>query len=103
MRIQWNEQTFRWFEAASAYTGFHSRLADMLAPHIAHSKTMVDLGCGAGMIDFELAHAFEDITCVDINEDAIACLNRKIAERGLTNVHACLGDAQALSGRWDIV
>lgn len=101
--IQWNEQTADWFDAASRYTGFHQKLSEKLLPHIGKRDSLVDLGCGVGLIDFALSSAISEITCVDESSEALTCLERLASARGVSNVRAIQADAYALEGRWDTV
>lgn len=103
MRIEWSEQTVRWFEAASEYTGFHDKLASLLLEHMPMRGTLADLGCGSGMIDLALAPHFKSITCIDNNADVLRSLDTILAERGIANLHTLRADASTLEGRWDNV
>ncbi len=101
--FQWNETAVRWFEEASKYTGFHENLKQLILPNIACRETLVDLGCGAGLIDLALADSIGHITCVDKNEGVIGMLRAGILKRGIGNIEAICQDAETLSGQWDTV
>lgn len=103
MRFSWHEQAVTWFDEASAYTGFHRQLCDLLLPRMKKRDSLIDLGCGAGLIDFALAGHFGRITCLDRDALAVAAVNQRAQARGLNNVRAIQGDAYALSGQWDNV
>jgi SAM-dependent methyltransferase len=104
MKFPWNEKTLNWFKTASAYTGFHRRLASIVRPHIADCDTLCDIGCGLGLLDLELARDVRSALCVDRNEEAIEALRALILARGVHNVAARAMDADALAGeRWDAV
>lgn len=93
MFIQWNEQTCIWFEAASEYTGYHRRLAEILKKYIPKGESLCDLGCGSGLIDLEMASHCSNITCVDIAPDATDCVRRGAQRRGIRNISALCADA----------
>ncbi len=99
--IQWNAQTARWFEAASAYTGFHRRLAELLLPHIRKRDSLVDLGCGVGLIDMILCDFIGRVTCVDHDTTAISLLDDAIAQKSISNMQTLLSDAKDIQGVWD--
>ena len=103
MRVGWNEKTIAWMEAASAFTGFHRKLAALLRPHLGLGGTLCDLGCGLGLIDLELSPWFERVTCLDTSGPALAALRRLAARRGCTNLELRQGDVEALDGEWDTV
>ena len=104
MDFTWNEKTLDWFRAASAYTGFHDRLASIVRPCIADCETLCDIGCGHGLLDLELAKDLRSVLCVDRNEAAIGALDALIRARGAHNVVARVADVNSLAGeRWDAV
>ena len=103
MLITWNDKTLDWFRSASEFTGFHKKLAELLLPHIETGGTLCDVGCGIGLIDFELCKKVKSITCVDIDPEAIRLCSSEIARRGITNIKPLLSDAKELAGTWDTV
>lgn len=103
MRIVWNEQSTRWFHDASRYTGYNRELKKLLLPLIPGRGTLCDIGCGAGLIDLELAPQFGRITCVDISPAALESLQADIQELGIPNIDVLCADGEALTGQWDTV
>lgn len=103
MRIQWNEQSIRWFRNASRFTGYNRELKKLLLKQIPQRGTLCDLGCGAGLIDLELAPEFDRITCVDISEEALSSLEEAAREQGVSNLDILCADAETLDGQWDTV
>jgi len=103
MYIRWNDNTVRWFCDASAYTGFNKKLAQTILEHIDSRETLADLGCGAGLIDLELAPYIGHITCVDIDEYAVRSVGELTARRGIKNITALHADAAAIDGKWNTV
>lgn len=101
--IVWNERSVRWFRNASEYTGYNKKLAEIILGQIPSRKSLCDMGCGAGLIDFELAKHIEDITCVDVSPEAIRAVEQQAAELGLTNVAACCMDGTKVEGQWETV
>lgn len=103
MRIVWNEQSTRWFHDASRYTGYNRELKNLLLSQIPNRGTLCDIGCGAGLIDLELAPHFDRITCVDISPAALSGLQADIRELGISNIDILCTDGEALTGQWDTV
>ena len=103
MLIKWNDRTLEWFRSASEYTGFHRKLAEMLLPHIEVGGTLCDVGCGIGLIDFELYARMKSISCVDIDPEAVRLCSGEVARRGIANIEPVLSDAKELTGTWDTV
>lgn len=92
MLFQWNEQTFTWFEDASDYTGYNRELAKLLLPCLKDCRNILDLGCGMGLVDFELAEDFNEVICSDISAEAIEYIQKKIRKTGITNLFAFCAD-----------
>lgn len=103
MRIIWNRQTVDWFRRASEYTGYNRALGEILRTHISSGTTLCDVGCGAGLIDMELASHCRHITCVDIAPGAVEAVKEEAAARGIANLTALCQDGAELDGEWDTV
>lgn len=103
MKIIWNEQSVRWFHNASEFTGYNKKLAGILLKHISRRESLCDVGCGAGLIDFELAPYIGHITCVDISPEAIRAVERHARRLGLNHISPLCMDASKLEGQWDTV
>lgn len=103
MYFSWNEQTLEWILAASAVTGFHRELAARLRPWLTPGGTLADLGCGAGLIDLELAGHAGQITCIDRTQAPLDFLLAQAARRGVSNVDTLCADAREVEGLWDDV
>lgn len=103
MKIKWNETTIRWFHEASAYTGYNRKLSNILMEQIPHRGTFCDMGCGAALIDFELAPHFEKVTCVDISPEAITSIDKVISEHNIPNMNTVCVDGTLFSGSFDTV
>lgn len=101
--IVWNERSVRWFRHASEYTGYNKTLAEIILEQIPSRKSLCDMGCGAGLIDFELAKHIENITCVDISQEAIHAVEQQAQELGLTNITTRCMDASKAEGRWETI
>lgn len=103
MLINWTDQAAKWFEDASAYTGYHQKVAQLLLPYLDQTATLCDLGCGIGLIDEALAGHISQITGVDANENAIDYMTKMMKRKDITNITPICGDARQLQGLWDTV
>lgn len=74
-----------------------------MLPHIRCHKSLLDIGCGMGLIDFHLSPHIESITCVDNQPEAIAGLHQAAQKRNIDNITALTADAYAITGAWDTV
>lgn len=103
MYFLWNDDTVRWFFAASEQTGFHRELAGWLRPRLTCGATVADFGCGLGLIDLELADYAGHITCIDRAQEPLNALQAEAARRGIQNVETLCADSGELTGEWDEV
>ena len=101
MNIVWTEKSIRWMAEASAFTGFHRKLAAALSELLPCKGTLADLGCGTGLIDLELARHYGRVTCVDVSAEALSALRAEADLRGIRNIETRLADAKTLSERFD--
>ena len=103
MKIVWNNNSIRWFREASQYTGYNRILSEFLMKYIPHRNTICDMGCGAALIDFELARHFKQVTCVDISEEAISSIQKEIRDNNISNMEAICADGTTFTGSFDTV
>lgn len=100
----WTGRRREWFRAASAFTGFHDKLAAELAENeLKGCSDVLDAGCGLGLLSLGLCRHLSNITAVDMNEDAIRSLQKDIEEREIKNLRALSGDCYSYSGTHDAV
>jgi SAM-dependent methyltransferase len=59
---------------------------------------VLELGCGDGTTAFPIAELGAEVLGVDIASNLVAAANKRIAEKGLTNIRFEEGDARDLSG-----
>ncbi len=89
----------RYDAADASYPGSITirRFADLAAPYVATSRTVVDLGCGPGEITCELARRFPEATFlgVDHSETALERATRESVRLGLANIEFVAGDLRA--------
>ncbi len=98
MRFSWNEDTFRWFEDASAYTEYDKKLAHLLLPYLNGCKTVCDIGCGMALVDFELAPFINSITCVDYDVNVVQNILKRIKATDTDNIQTICSDGIGLAG-----
>lgn len=103
MKFDWNEGTIRRYTEANEYTGFFKNIAQIIKPKLEGYSTLCDIGCGLGLLDLELYHNIEQITCTDINQVALDALNKTIKEKKIQNIKTQIMDADNIQGQWDII
>lgn len=103
MNFEWNPDTIRWYQVANEYSGFFNNIAEVIQPGLYGYSTLCDIGCGLGLIDLELSKTFLSITCIDINQNAIAALQEDIEARKITNIKPLVMDIQDSNECWDVI
>ena len=88
----WDRDTIRWMTDASEHASYYAQLARRIAPGLPACGHVCDAGCGLGYLSLELAKSASQITAVDISAQALAVLENKRAERGLSNITIRRGD-----------
>ncbi|MDK2808539.1 MAG: hypothetical protein PWP24_1275 [Clostridiales bacterium] len=103
MNFEWNTNTIKWYQEANAYTGFFSHIAEHIVPKLEDVRTLCDIGCGLGLLDLELAKYIEQITCVDINANAIDALKQEIQRRKIDTITPSLMDFHTMNKQFDAI
>ncbi|WP_303864896.1 methyltransferase [Alkalibaculum bacchi] len=103
MKFDWNEGTIRRYIEANEYTGFFKNVARIIQPKLEGYSTLCDIGCGLGLLDLELLHNIENITCTDINQVALNALKQTINEKNIQNISTQIMDSNHIQGQWDII
>jgi len=103
MRMNWNEITIKSFVEASEYTSFHKKLAQYIRPYINSNRSFCDIGCGLGLIDIYLSKDLEDITCVDINKNAISYLDKSIYDNHIENIKCVVKDYKEINRKFHTI
>lgn len=98
----WTGKRREWFKSASAYTGFHKKLAAGLAANeLKGFRDIFDAGCGLGLLSIALSGYADAVTAMDLNGDGIDSLRRDLASLGVTNVAPLCGDCFQYQGKHD--
>ncbi|HET9104052.1 MAG TPA: class I SAM-dependent methyltransferase [Solirubrobacteraceae bacterium] len=94
-RVLWRRRTQRWEEQSS--TGLTQVVAAVVAAGRPDPDAVaVDLGCGSGQVTLPLAAHCSRVLAVDVNPSALALLETKAADAGLTNIQTLAGSIQGL-------
>jgi release factor glutamine methyltransferase len=72
--------------------------------HIPEGKTVLELGCGSGIITVHAAKKSKHVTAVDISPDAVENTKSNVAAQGLANVTVLESDGfAAVSGQFEVI
>lgn len=98
--FRWTEASSRWYEEASAFTGYHDRLKEEISPFLSPEDRCCELACGTGSLARVLAPLVASYTANDLDPHAVAWLNRKLEESPQPGLEVVPGDWQeVLQGR----
>ncbi|AFA48251.1 methyltransferase domain-containing protein [Acetobacterium woodii] len=103
MNFNWNSKTIKWYQDANKHSGFFKKIADLITPGLAGCSTFCDMGCGLGLVDLELSKKIEQITCVDINKEAIRELEKNIKQQKIKNIQTRLISCDNIHDNWDVI
>lgn len=104
MLFEWTKEKIDYFISASEFTGFHEKLAGEIIPYLSREDDLIDIGCGLGLIDFEIANEVNSITAVDENELVIATISEEVIRRNVNNIHPKISDFKDIKeNKWDIM
>lgn len=67
----WNEKKAGMYLRAASMNCFHSSLASLIQPYLEKGMSIVELGCGLGILTHELSSRGFDITGYDIDDTAL--------------------------------
>jgi SAM-dependent methyltransferase len=103
MQYEWTQDKIEYFIRASIHTGFHRWLASAVRPFLKPDDNIVDIGCGIGRIDLELAKDVRSITAIDENPDAIRQLKENATKLHIENILTEVKDAGKIrDNSWDV-
>lgn len=102
MAFTWTQERIRWYLDASARTDFHARLADYIRPYLRPEDHLCDLGCGLGQVSLALAGEVAKVTCVDVDPQVLAVVEKDAVSRGIGNLITCACGAAELQESFDV-
>lgn len=98
--FRWTEESSRWYEEASVFTGYHDRLKEAIAPFLSPEDRCCELACGTGSLARALAPLVASYTANDLDPHAIAWLNRQLEASPQPGLEVVPGDwHEVLQGR----
>ncbi|RPI91590.1 MAG: class I SAM-dependent methyltransferase, partial [Chloroflexi bacterium] len=77
---------------ASAY----ERAPEKVLASVSQKQTLLDIGCGTGLITLRIAPHVEHITAIDLSPQMLAVARRKVEQQGITNVDFQVADGYSL-------
>ena len=86
--FEWSADKIRWYCDASVYhrNDRTQKIAAALLGELPEKPRVCDVGCGVGFLSLELAKGAREVLSLELNENALAVLQREIQNRGVTNI-----------------
>lgn len=81
----WNEDRIKWYLVASEYTKYHDNMKLEIKKIIPEGESLVDFGCGLGILPMKLSDYFSDIIGVDYDEHVLGILEDSISKKNIKN------------------
>lgn len=88
----WNSDMIYFMNQAAKNTKYYEELASYIVPHITEESVLCDVGCGLGNLSIELAKHCKKVYAVDISEEVIEELKRKLERMQITNIEVICTD-----------
>ena len=96
--FSWTSESVEFMCRAEARSSYSDMLAAHIVPYLSDTMTVYEPGCGIGGLTLALQPYVPSLTAADIDPLPLSVLQRRIAERGLTNITVLEQDALQLSG-----
>lgn len=101
--FDWNSDSVKWRQEANLYTGFYTKLSELIIPMLEKDDSVCDIGCGLGQVSAEIARHVHDVTAVDTSQIALDCVQKYISNMRQFNVFPRQGTWEEFEGRWDVL
>jgi len=88
----WNEDRIKWYLVASEYTKYHDNMTLEIKKVIPKGESLVDFGCGLGILSMKLSDYFSDIVGVDYDENVLELLEKRISKNKIKNFKTIWSD-----------
>ena len=101
----WNSQSAKWYDDASAYTGYHDKLSRYILRYIKPEYTCFEIACGTGNLARVIAPHCSGYTAADVDENAISFFRKKLAGEGEPDIKVICSDWKKALGedQYDVI
>ena len=103
----WNRRSQHYDEqSGAAYADAYRKTAERIRPYLTPNDRVLDFACGTGLVTLPVAQMAAEVCAIDISDEMVRHLKKKIAEQGVGNVSAScmdLFDESLRPGSFDAV
>ena len=88
----WNDERIKWYLVAAEYTKYHDKMSNVVKSIIPKGESLVDYGCGLGVLSRKLSNHCSEIYGVDYDKRVLEMLDEEIKKSYIKNYHTILSD-----------
>jgi 2-polyprenyl-3-methyl-5-hydroxy-6-metoxy-1,4-benzoquinol methylase len=102
----WDKSAYKFDEAEKKDKQTYIRIIDRTRKYLKSSDTVLDFGCGTGLISNEIADYVKLIHAIDISSKMIEIAKYKADNRKIQNIqytHSTIFDERYISGSFDVI
>ena len=89
----WNRRSQHYDEqSGAAYADAYRKTAECIRPYLTPNDRVLDFACGTGLVTLPVAQMAAEVCAIDISDEMVRHLKKKIAEQGVGNVSASCMD-----------
>ena len=103
----WNRRSQHYDgQSGAAYADAYRKTAECIRPYLTPNDRVLDFACGTGLVTLPVAQMAAEVCAIDISDEMVRHLKKKIAEQGVGNVSAScmdLFDESLRPGSFDAV
>ncbi|MDO5563725.1 MAG: methyltransferase [Eubacteriales bacterium] len=102
----WTKEMIEYYDREEKYDSYNRELSLFLYHFIKEKKTILDVGCGVGLLSINFEEYNFNVDMVDISKEAIDFVKEKIKERKLKNTKAFIANIKNTSkikNKYDIL
>lgn len=89
---RWNPEMIHFMNQASKHTEYYKELAAHIAPYLTKDSIVCDIGCGLGGLAIELSKICKKVYAVDISDQTVEEIKKRVAEEQINNLEAVCAD-----------
>ena len=91
-RFRWSRELIAWYERAVEYTGYNQVIWGLIASQFHPGDIVCEVACGTGSLARTIAPHVKHLTANDMDENALAYLEREIEKKRIENITIEKGD-----------
>jgi 2-polyprenyl-3-methyl-5-hydroxy-6-metoxy-1,4-benzoquinol methylase len=102
----WDKSAYKFDQQEKKAEQSYIRIIEKTKKYLKADDTILDLGCGTGLISNEIADSVKLIQAIDISSKMIEIAKKKAADRKIQNIeytHSTISDERYKSGSFNVI